>query len=688
MDLEETEYYEDKLSEILSDLLTCQGFSIERTNLIRSKCLLFEKIYKDFYGRISIHCGSEMAEASGIIESDQDIMRVLPGFLVVNEDCNVVDDKLVLLTVLLDNCIPGYTRLRVNRLNDENISLIEITEKDGNSTFLSSKKLLEIKVDSSRKVWPKPFRNRISHNQGPCETVEIWGTDNDLTIGIECQSWPVAAIDWIKRPRFKDWPLQCIINKIASLPVHVVPVGDPRSSYSSTQWRFSFNYAERELFWTFNDIQIQCYVLLKSVFKGKLKPFSPDNLRGYQMKNLIFWISEEYGVTIFTKKNLLRCLELCLKTYKDQISHNFLPHYILLDRNLIANKLDLKTRQLILDKISKILDNIFLAIVECRHHISGGSEYLSKYDGSVRHFICHVLTELYYKLENFPRKFKFQVFSQCHAVIVAIAYTNKPVSVRAILDLIDCMKVGNQFSDTILPYMLKTATSFCFILKGMIICQNTNANNPKIHLASFEFDHGIDFGEFSGLLYKVTFLLFINNIEKAWSILLPVLNHTKPFICSGGCFEINQAFKNIFQFSKTRIVNIETKSVKYEELSNCYEIVFPIYVVNFVPEPIKYELYVQLCTQPNFSCCVYDPVVYAFYLMFEITGKRGGQMSETNEILSRLSKYIEDFNRYSGLHLFRAYTLLGFCYYKCGRIKEAIATFRLSLQKQIDKNAA
>lgn len=82
------------------------------------------------------------------------------------------------------------------------------------------------------------------------------------------------------------------------------------------------------------------------------------------MKNLIFWISEEYGVTLFTKKNKLRCLELCLKRNKYQIPHNFLPHYIILYRNLIANKLDFKTWQLIQDKISKIMDNIFVAIVE------------------------------------------------------------------------------------------------------------------------------------------------------------------------------------------------------------------------------------------------------------------------------------------------------------------------------------
>lgn len=133
-----------------------------------------------------------------------------------------------------------------------------------------------------------------------------------------------------------------------------------------------------------------------------------------------------------------------------------------------------------------------------------------------------------------------------------------------------------------------------------------------------------------------------------------------------------------FLYSEILVVNYD---MVQNELSISYDVMFPKNVVQFVPEPIKYELFLlQFTKQLNF--CVYHPVVYAFYLNFEITRKKNEQMPIQNEILRKLSSFIEDCN--GGYERHRAYNILGYCYYVCGRINEALATFCLSMQEKCD----
>lgn len=678
MDMEFEEFNdENELSELFSDILQTNGVYMERINIIRSKCLLREKISKEFYGCIYIFCGSKLAEGTDLLGSDLDLMIVEPQYLAINVDSNFFDEKLNIFTMLLDDCSPGYTRLRVHRLNQQKLLQSSIIKEDGISRFLSSEEFLKIRLSEKIENFQYDLKNVQSH--GPCKTTVIWNKSCDFTTGIECHLWPVAALNWIKRPRCKGWPSQRIIEKIASFPVHVVPVGDHRSSNSSIQWRFSFNYAERELFWNFNDTQIKCYVLLKSVFKRKLEDFSPEKLSGYQVKNLIFWISEEYGQTIFTKRNLLHCLKICLINYKDRIFEGFLPHYFLEGRNLLADTLEFNTRQKIQNEISNILENLFDVLLESCDLIYGSHKFLNLYIGSKRCFKWIVKTLLPNTLQICPISLKFEWYMEFYQIFASLAYSTIPLHPSKLNNLICDIQYRTNLPDNILPYMLNTAKSFCFLQLGMLLCQGINVNEPQeddIDFANYLFQKGKDFDDLSGTLYLVTFALFINDIEKAWSLLLPVLIRCKPFIYAGRSSGMSL---EMLQFSNTFISFIPFELVRNEDPSYCYEIVFPKYFVNFAPEPIKYELYLQQCVNETSFSCMYDPVVYAFYLMFEITRKKDGQMSAKDEIL-KLSRFIKE--RKSDLELYRAYNLLGFCYNKCGQTEKAFSAYCQSMQKK------
>ncbi|CAC5414226.1 unnamed protein product [Mytilus coruscus] len=151
------------------------------------------------------------------------------------------------------------------------------------------------------------------------------------------------------------------------------------------------------------------------------------------------------------------------------------------------------------------------------------------------------------------------------------------------------------------------------------------------------FKMGTDLDEFSGKLYLVTFALLNNKTDIAMSVLFPIMCKTKPFIYSGWC---SKKDIQVLQFLNNEIHYIEYDNIN-EEVSNCYDIIFPKNVVHFVSEPIKYELFLQQCTK-QWNFCLYHPVVYTFFLMFEITRKKNGQMTAENKILSKLATFIGD----------------------------------------------
>ncbi|VDI22131.1 Hypothetical predicted protein [Mytilus galloprovincialis] len=701
MDSEEDVDEKRQLSELVSDILKWQGFYMEYVAVIRSECLLSEKITKDLFGSTVIKCGSSVSEGSDLQGSDKDHMHVIPKIIAVNSNCKSVllNSKMHIFTMALENCLPGYTRLLVKKLNQKcafRPKLQTMIKEEGNRFFLSSEELYK----NIQNIYIKFFTSRygircVSFNSnGPCTTCLVYNikgisgkVEHDMTQGIECFSWPVAATEWIYRPRLMGWPSQEIIKKIAALKVHVMPVGDPKSDISSMQWRFAFSEAERELIWNFSDFQFQCYVLMKGIFKIKLKPFSPNEISGYQIKMLLFWISEEYGVKIFTKENLLHCVEICFERYKDQILNCVLPHYIFRDRNLLAGKLEIQTRQQIADEIDNILKDIFVTVMECKHIMPIPSNYMFQYyKGSKRNFLRDLTSPLNLCITQCSKKLKLKTFEDSLKVCLEMIYT--PKNFKKLTAFIEDMDLEKNRYNKIFPYMLNTAKMFGFIQLGLMFNEDSfDEKTPEekdilFHKANSAFKRGMELDEFSGKLYLVSFLLLNDKIDTALSILSSIMQHTKPFVYTGYC---STDIIHVLQFYKTEILYFDYYKDNLE-VSNCYDMIFPNDIVNFVPKPIKYELFLQQCTK-EWHVCRYHPVVYAFYLMFEMTRKKGGKIMEQNNILNKLSRFIEDCN--GGVERHRAYNVLAFCYYTSGQIDAAIAAYCQSLQEKFDfKNVA
>ena len=119
--------------------------------------------------------------------------------------------------------------------------------------------------------------------QGP--SVEHWteycdkpASGNDRVISIHCPFWPDGALEWIQRLRKFGWPMAHDISSIVDFGCHLVPVGHPNSPRNAMEWQISFSVAEKILVWSFNQVQMQCYAVMKILLKEFINvKCSPQN---------------------------------------------------------------------------------------------------------------------------------------------------------------------------------------------------------------------------------------------------------------------------------------------------------------------------------------------------------------------------------------------------------------------------
>lgn len=345
--------------------------------------------------------------------------------------------------------------------------------------------------------------------------------------------------------------------------------------------------------------------------------------------------------------------------------------------------MDIKKRNQILSEINKVLDNTFRVIVDCHDLIPEAGIYLSMYNGSETQFILDAKAPLECGLGKCCKLLTFELYSLMRQVFLTIAHYPTPISLQQIQALVRDLETGNNFSDNISPYMIEKAYLCCLIHLGMISYAKSKENKDQIDRlfdANFAFEKGKELDELSGKLYSATFALSNNEIDKTRSLLFPVMHHTKPFVYNGRCSKFT--YLHVLQYFNDKIHIPKCVSFKVEYLSYCTDMVFPLYAVYFVPDPIKYELILQKRKPKDLLCCVYHPVVYASYLMFEIARKKNETKQKKNAILDNLSKFIEIYHGPSDLH--RAYNLLGFCYYINGEKNNAFAAYCKSIQNKPD----
>ncbi|XP_060570074.1 uncharacterized protein LOC132728449 [Ruditapes philippinarum] len=312
-------------------------------------------------GRHLIIAGSKAEGVSAVYESDIDHMYVLTDVVCVQDaddhstsdvTCFQRDDR---------NAPPGYTQLKlINFKRGRNSKIIHkaLFEDSDNNKYISSACFMEEQRNEIKKRQSLlPQQNAVSYGKtsGPALPLSTGDLKADIVTGFVCQH-PNELKAWLKRHHDYGWPNSGVIEniRVSSENCELVPIGCRDNESNFKEWRLCFINTEVKLVQSFNSTQIKHYVLLKLIAKDILKTVS-DEITSFIMKNVCFWLAEILPYTVFREQKLLEIVLFSLTFLKYCLSKwNFLPYYIIPDRNLFYGKFSFGKRQKIVGLLEKL----------------------------------------------------------------------------------------------------------------------------------------------------------------------------------------------------------------------------------------------------------------------------------------------------------------------------------------------
>ena len=634
----------------------------------------------------SISSGSS-AEGTMTTVSDRDNMIVNPFIVVVQNRKEMRASHCNVLLVNRSYSNPGYTTLQY--LGKENV-LQQYFEETPDGIFVSSEKVVRSLVDNSyllNKMFMEGFRKH-----GPCisstmpnyfglitNTRQNLKVERDDAFALVCNSWPAETMEWITRNRRHDWPSRNLLSKIRKEDCHVVPVCDPTSKFSSLEWRFSFLLAERQLIWSFNDTQIQCYFILKSLIKKYIHPTFPDEVTSYHLKTIVFWQSENLGITAWSEDQLLHRVHDCLSYLSQCVQHGQLEHYFYRSNNLLRHKLKKSDdRKFVLDTIKAIKKNLtatVLDIIPKDDLLIMHSKYGKENVDQLLSFLVSATQREYGRIRNVLGKlaeYSSGIFTMLANVtksledVDLLQWAYKVFRDRPPAD-VDPIYIEH----ILLCIYIRLAVHLYRATLDNSLSEETRNNLISISLLSMAIGANINY--LIGKLYLATLhfcLKEFRNCEtltgealtKKWK-LYPRGSETSSFI---------KACKSDLKIIHEHIPGFVDSVVKID-----FGLVFSRKDIDFVPYPLKFEC--ATLTQEDYPILIFNHSVYALTLLFMT------HLSMTNIRLARrcLIHLAELVYRSSDslLEAHRAYNLLGCCYSLDGQRYKAASCYIKSLKR-------
>ncbi|XP_053378709.1 uncharacterized protein LOC128548249 [Mercenaria mercenaria] len=168
-----------------------------------------------------------------------------------------------------------------------------------------------------------------------------------------------------KRRRLYEWPSSDTIKEVSTTEGYVVPVGHKHSEEQNFEWRVCYTTGEQKLLGSLNEVPMKLYVLLKMinscVIKGQV-----DCLSSYMIKNIVMWVSETCRTGIFTPNNLSRLVLQSLAFLRNCLLYsNFLPNYMIADRNLLFGKVEAQEKVELENIIGELLHDGEFLFLRC-----------------------------------------------------------------------------------------------------------------------------------------------------------------------------------------------------------------------------------------------------------------------------------------------------------------------------------
>ncbi|XP_045166633.2 uncharacterized protein LOC123529992 [Mercenaria mercenaria] len=633
----------------ISDVLDMQGYSIYFRNLYRSTHLITQYLEYQCTGVKAITSGG-MGESSNMPGSDVDIMEVVNGFKVIEQNTSKAHStgttefqKWIPLYICRRCCKAGYCRLEVTKIYYQEAVyccnspsgkysiceiILDITKKQNDRYFISSK-LFQDKVIPEEYVFPNDDVYELRRN-GPAVTCE----NLDRVKSLELKHWPPEAIAWKSRERQNNWPSNELLSFLErNVSCYVVPVGCKSSKRSDLEWRISFVEIERYLIWNMNDTQFKCFILLKMLKKEYMK----CEISTYHIKNVAFWSCEDLPERSWRKDLLFICVKNGLLKLRQYVEKGFLPHYVVPDNNLFFSKNIIKPEEKkytlnIIDEINNDLE-----------------------DKLSRLLLTTDLTEIHYSV-SMVREY----WRRCTLVLLYVRLTNSQSL---------CDNMGKKFGqdgEDILPCIRLALTKL-----ELRKCSGT-VNEIDDFIRKMKKESVIDYLTVAltcGMVY------FVNNrysdVRNALTEKLKDGSY-KCYIKDEGDFSYMSLMSGDIIPFKTNSCK-QVKDIRTDRQNLVMDFVVNYHELEYVPFPLKLQL--TLCGPGRFIAC--NPLVLSCYMLYisEYNLDLAEEMEKTRAVFENVLSKVPHPNIHY-IHL----NMLGHSLYVTGDSKSAFKYFVLSLR--------
>ncbi|XP_045211214.2 uncharacterized protein LOC123562660 [Mercenaria mercenaria] len=693
-----------KLSRLISRSLCLSGSGRYATLLARNKTLVLDYLYYSASNELEMFEGGSVAEGTLTSGSDADRMIVVPDVVVEMSEEKKDDLKKTGHVFLLDTraCNPGYARLHPLHLADKNnplfdgygVDIQEILEETTEGVFLSSEKFADFFISV-------PHHHGLStayYRHGPCATAEHVDThgfiegkpgiskETDIAHALVCVEWPIEAKEWITRRRLHNWPTQSMIKIISNKKCYVVPIGNPESEYHSLEWRISYLLSERELVWSFNDTQLNCYFILKKLHKLYFDKLAPDQLSSYHMKTTVFWLSEEKGLSMWFQENLLVCVETCLDRLYDCIQKRQLHHYFNCHVNLFGHKFQNDhLRKQILEKIQEVRTNISANVLNCLPPEWKWPTMWEDLSSETCSFAK--LGNEFEILENaFPTTRKANEAYHLYRVMfnLLLQVTTDYLDARWILRQLTAFE--NNPPVGIYSLFIEMTKIFLDLRFAMAYFREITVHEDEEFQTYIEsqpisskdmtvmVSHASRMDGMSGELYLATIYQFLGDYSMSTTIVNRVLDKHRYLIYSGWC----STYRSIHLTGDGLSKQVPGIKLQGEEgrTHAAYDVIFSYKDVHCVPYPLKFECALAEFDSDDFI--VMHPCIYANFLL--CYGQYASKNFSTFKNNLKILQMSVDESK-GGLERHHALNILAYCYLLNGNFVKAFEYFKESFQE-------
>ncbi|XP_071180880.1 uncharacterized protein [Mytilus edulis] len=661
--------------------------------------------------------------------TDIDTMLRFSYVSIKEKEGNVHDENTGHIFELSDeNTHPGYTRLRLYKegpLTENNIFSLTPNgaksycfEEEGNF-FLSSYKFKtafnRYQLIPERPAWvmQSSYNYAVSFpdeeeilEHGPSLCFSDETKEEPLHDSVPCfhfHEWPRQATEWKMRlPR--NWPIQKDVDSVVSKGCEIVPVGFLGSKTRHLEWRLSFALSERVLLRTFNNIQHKCYALLKMLLKDVIAEEVPQVLSSFHMKNALFWALEKTESAIWCEERITDAFKACVNQMLTFIRDGFEPAYFIPENNVLQGRMNEDEQRKLVDLFSGFVKEGWKCLLRCKSLSTEPylKELLQQYTRSKSiSTVLHDLHEVDVKYVWFQHDLR--LFPRYEDARLEIMTTIAPVEGDSLsmtiarhhmtLKRLDDRSVNEFYRNTLEPIKaaIKSSLGFhLFTLYNEFSGSNSSMETHDYLQAVSEcLTEGMESDAAAGKLKYATYFYMTGETDSCKKMAEEIVANSHRLSVFVPHFLPNRFGPTPLEIEDYELfVRSNDMTLKERFLSSIYQaVVFMPTESSMSPPAVKFQLQTPLPEPLKYtswlSWALYDPLVYAYYLLF-LCETKNDKKSAAEGVLESIEKLLSE--QQVGYEV-SALNLLGFSYISINNVEKGVPFLLQAMEKAISPNS-